>query len=362
MNGIYDDIFAEVLVKKETPKQETPKQEVPKQETPIQAKPTQDTPKVEIPKVETPKEETPKQEKIEVVEEKKNEVEVHKTKNGLPITTVSKLLSRVVDYARTSNEDLDSKTKTLCVDIIAATNKKVIEEKLSWADIDINGSALLSQIKRYGKLGLNAVSDKLYIDIRFNSKTDKRNIIIRPQYQTIEKLMRKYCARQIIRFKEDVICVGDKLVVKENFVTGLDEIHEHIRNEDIDRNDIDNIIGAYKIAYVQEDDKLVQYVVRIDKNRINRARNASASKEKNVWKNDTRKMVLKTVTWEMWNNSNIRAFMIFPEEIVNDLSVIEETSEMDFNKETAFKNVEKQQENVDENVATGEVIEVTYED
>ena len=40
---------------------------------------------------------------------------------------------------------------------------------------------------------------------------------------------------------------------------------------------------------------------------------------KNVWNKDTQKMVLKTVTWEMFNGENIRPFMNYPAELIEDL-------------------------------------------
>ena len=126
---------------------------------------------------------------------------------------------------------------------------------------------------------------------------------------------------------------------------------------------MDNIIGAYKIMYIKDvDNNINQYVIRIDKNRIDRAYKASPSKEKTVWNMDTRKMVLKTVTWEMWNDKNIRAFMKFPEDVINDLSIIEETNEMDWNAETKFNNVSQAQENAQVNVATGEVINMKFDE
>ena len=207
------------------------------------------------------------------------------------------------------------------------------------------------------------MEDKLYPDIRKNNKTGLYDIAIKSQYQTVEKLIVKYFQLPVIRFKEDVICIGDEIVEEEDFATGLSKIVGHKRNQNIDRNKMDNIIGAYKIMYIIDvDNNINQYVIRIDKNRIDRAYKASPSKEKTVWNMDTRKMVLKTVTWEMWNDKNIRAFMKFPEDVINDLSIIEETNEMDWNAETKFNNVSQAQENAQVNVATGEVINMKFDE
>ena len=274
---------------------------------------------------------------------------------------VERFLNQVVTYAETSGEILDQKTKTLAVDIITGANKVVVGNQYKWSEIDIQGCGLISQIKRYAKVGLT-MEDKLYVDIRRNGKTGLFDINIKPQYQSLEKLMVKYFAKPIERFKTEIVCIGDEVVKEEDFNTGLTKIVAHHRNNEIDRNKLDNIVGAYKIAYVREGKNLIQYFVEIDKNRIDRAYKASPSKEKTVWNLDSVKMVKKTATWEFYNNENIRPFMIFPEDIINDLSVIEETSEMDWNAETKFNNVNQAQENVQVNVATGEVFNMNFED
>lgn len=278
-----------------------------------------------------------------------------------PKTLVEKFMAQVVNYAQTSGEDLDQKTKTLAVDIITSTNKQLVGNGVKWGEVDINGCGFVGQIKHFAKLGLT-MEDKLYVDIRNNGKTGLKDIHIKPQYQALEKLMVRYFTKPILRFKEDVICVGDEVEEEEDFYTGLSRIVGHKRNRDIDRNKLENITGAYKIAYIQDGGKIIQMVTTIDRNRIDRAYKASPSREKTVWNQDTRKMVLKTVTWEMWNDKNVRAFMVFPEDIVSDLHVLEESQEMDWSKETQFKSVNQAQENVQVNVATGEIIEMEYED
>lgn len=293
----------------------------------------------------------------QVATKPQNEV-THKPKQSL----IDQFLTQVVSYAEKSGENLDSKTKSLAVEIITATNKSIMGNSYNWSDIDVAGCGLISQIKRWAKLGVT-MEDKLYPDIRRNGKTNKFDIMIKPQYQTVEKLVVNYFSLEVLRFKEDVICIGDEVFEEEDFSTGLSKITGHKRNNEVDRNNLDNITGAYKIMYVKDHrGEINQYVIRIDKNRIMRAYNASASKEKTVWKQDTRKMILKTVTWEMWNDKNVRAFMKFPDDIIQDLSVIEDTNEMDWNAETKFSNVNQAQENVQVNVASEDVIDMKYED
>lgn len=316
------------------------------------------TDKVEETPIQEPKVQPQQQPKQEMVVKQEQQVQVDVPKKA---SLVERFLTQVVNYAETSGEILDQKTKMLAVDIITGANKVVVGNQYRWNEIDIQGCGLISQIKRYAKVGLT-MEDKLYVDIRRNGKTGLYDINIKPQYQSLEKLLVKYFHKPIERFKTEIVCVGDEVIKEEDFNTGLTKIVAHNRNTTIDRNKLDNIIGAYKIAYVRDGNNLIQVYVEIDKNRIDRAYKASPSKEKTVWNLDSVKMVKKTATWEFYNSELIRPFMIFPEDIVKDLSVLEETSEMDWNAETKFNNVSQAQENVQVNVATGEVINMEFED
>ena len=130
-----------------------------------------------------------------VDENKKQEIVVKETQNQVvnppKASLVERFLTQVVNYAETSGEILDQKTKTLAVDIITGANKVVVGNQYRWSEIDIQGCGLISQIKRYAKVGLT-MEDKLYVDIRINSKTGLYYINIKPQYQSLEKLMVKY--------------------------------------------------------------------------------------------------------------------------------------------------------------------------
>ena len=103
---------------------------------------------------------------------------------------------------------------------------------------------------------------------------------VKKQYQGIDKELIKWCSKSIVRFLSGVICQGDEFETDVDFETGLEKSRETQKNNSVDRNKLENIIGAYKIAYVLEDGKLVQYPVVIDKNRIMRAYNASPTNEK----------------------------------------------------------------------------------
>lgn len=160
----------------------------------------------------------------------------------------------------------------------------------------------------------------------------------------------------IFRFKTDVICEGDEFVTDFDFSTGQDIVIKHVKNPNADPNDLQQIIGAYKIAFVKEPNgKVVQLLVQIDKNRIMRAYNSAQTK--NVWNNDTKKMVLKTVTWEMWNSEVIRPFMIFPEEIVahDNLGIVNESADVEFvNQDLKHKEIGQANSSAKESIGTGE--------
>lgn len=285
---------------------------------------------------------------------------VKQEEKKLPTTIVEKFLTQVTNYAMVSGEELSEKTKTLVCSLVTSANKQIISQGIKWNEIDIQGCGFFAQLKHWAKVGLTS-EDKLYIDIRQNNKTQMKDIFIKPQYQSVEKLMKMYFHKPIIRFKTEVICYGDKIEKVEDFETGITKLVNHIRNNEIDRNNLENIIGAYKIAYVEEYGKLVQYYVEIDKNRINRAYYASPSKEKTTWKLDSQKMVKKTVTWEMYNSELIRPFMIFPEDIVEDIKIISESEEMNWNKETKHHSVEQVQEEVQVKVASEKAIDVKFD-
>ena len=285
---------------------------------------------------------------------------VKEEKKQLPTTLVEKFLTQVTNYALISGEQLNEKTKTLVCNLVTSANKQIVSQGIKWNEVDIQGCGFFAQLKHWAKVGVTS-EDKLYVDVRHNSKTNLKDIFIKPQYQTLEKLMIMYFHKNIVRFKTEVVCTGDVVTKQEDFETGLTKLVSHTRNEEIDRNNLDNIIGAYKIAYVEEYGRLVQYFVEIDKNRINRAYSASPSREKTVWKLDSQKMVKKTATWEMYNSELIRPFMIFPEDIVDDIKIVNESSEMDWNKETKHHSVEQAQEEAQTKVASEDVIDVTFD-
>lgn len=291
------------------------------------------------------------------VENKPNEVvnsSVPAKKKDFTQALIESTLDKINDIVTYSNEVFSTRAKECASDIIVSLSHTLNERGFVWKQIDTQGSGLINQIKRWAKLGIDVTTDKLYPDIRNNSKTGLYDIKVKGQYQTVEKLIIKYCSKKIFRFKTEVICVGDELKKEFDYLLGEDKITGFIKNEKTNRNLLENIIGAFKIAYYTENGQVKQIVTEIDKNRIMRAYDTATTK--NVWNRDTQKMVKKTVTWEMWNSEDIRPFMDFPEDIIQDLTVVNESEDVDFNKEHKYSNVVDAQEHVEETIGAGEEI------
>ena len=129
---------------------------------------------------------------------------------------------------------------------------------------------------------------------------------------------------------------------------------KHKKNPDknLDRNLLDNIVGAYEIAYEKlPDGSFVQHVALIDKNRIMRAYNASPSREKTVWKNDTQRMVLKTAAWVLYNNV-LKPYIEIPTSLKKDWE--ETNDQMEF--ESLNAESQEQQDIIHQNVGEGDIV------
>ena len=269
-----------------------------------------------------------------------------------------RMLARIDELTKSTGEVFSGKDRVIATDIIVSTYQQVRNSGYDIKDVDFLGNNYESQVKRWAKLGVGT-QDNLYTELRKNKNTGMVDIKVKAQYQTLEKLIIKYCSKEIFRFKTDVICEGDNFVTDFDFAKGQDVVKKHEKNPNIDRNELTNIIGAYKIAYVKEKDgSVTQLLVQIDKNRIMRAYNSAQTK--NVWNNDTLKMVLKTVTWEMWNSEVIRPFMVFPDDVVanENLSIVNESSDVEFeNKDFKHKNIIDAEINAKESIGTGDEVD-----
>lgn len=349
--------FEQELPSMEESKVETPKTVIEQKVEEVKQEPKKKTPPKKADSLGDKKaneqlvKETPK------VENKPNVVansSVPAKKKDFTQSLIESTLDKINDIVTYSNEVFSTRAKECASDIIVSLSHTLNERGFAWKQIDTQGSGLINQIKRWAKLGIDVTTDKLYPDIRNNSKTGLYDIKVKGQYQTVEKLIIKYCSKKIFRFKTEVICVGDELKKEFDYLLGEDKITGFIKNEKTNRNLLDNIIGAFKIAYYTENGQVKQIVTEIDKNRIMRAYDTATTK--NVWNRDTQKMVKKTVTWEMWNSEDIRPFMDFPEDIIQDLTVVNESEDVDFNKEHKYSNVVDAQEHVEETIGVGEEI------
>lgn len=268
--------------------------------------------------------------------------------------TTKYLLAQVESFARIEGTELTGEEKIFAVNTICDIDKKLREQGVNWQQVDVIGCKVPQQIKRYARLGLSTSDGEIYVDVRYNSKTGKNDVTIKKQYQGVEKEIIKYCTKKIDHFKRGVICVGDEFEIEEDFETGYDKVTKHKKNPDknLDRNLLDNIVGAYEIAYEKlPDGSFVQHVALIDKNRIMRAYNASPSREKTVWKNDTQRMVLKTAAWVLYNNV-LKPYIEIPTSLKKDWE--ETNDQMEF--ESLNAESQEQQDIIHQNVGEGDIV------
>lgn len=271
---------------------------------------------------------------------------------GQKITTY--LLDQTQSFARIEGTELTGEEKIFAVNTICDIDKKLREQGIDWKQVDVIGCKVPQQIKRYARLGLSTSDGEIYVDVRYNSKTGKNDVTIKKQYQGVEKEIIKFCSKKIDHFKRGVICVGDEFEIEEDFETGYDKVTKHKKNPDknLDRNLLDNIVGAYEIAYEKlPDGSFVQHVALIDKNRIMRAYNASPSREKTVWKNDTQRMVLKTAAWVLYNNV-LKPYIEIPTSLKKDWE--ETNDQMEF--ESLNAESQEQQDIIHQNVGEGDIV------
>lgn len=279
-----------------------------------------------------------------------NQQAVQKTPD-LGKAALQRMLIQVEQFAQIEETPLTAKEKSYAAEIVMGVIKAVEERQISWSEVDVKN--VIGQVKRYARLGLTMSNAEIYPDIRKNGKTGKYEVNIKKQYQGIEKELIRWCSKKIVRFLDGVICEGDEFETEVDFELGLEKIVKHKKNNTIDRNKLDNITGAYKIAYVEENGKLVQYPVIIDRNRILRAMAASPTAEKPIWKADTQRMVLKTASWCLYQYV-LRPFVNVPIELKEDWAKTQD--EMNFNTIAEAEVVA--QEEVNENANKGEVIDI----
>ena len=362
----FGDFSTQNQPKQENVVKEEPKQEVkPSQEPQTTQNFNVPNEKVDLPKNDVKVEEKPKNEKK--VEAPKVDGVKQPTTNQVPNSNapvvkkdfsqalIESTLNKITDIVTYSNEVFTPQAKINACDIITTIDHTLNERGYRWNQIDAKGSGLIMQIKKWAKLGVDCSTDKLYSDIRANNKTGMYDIKVKAQYQTVEKLMILYCRKRIVRFRTEVICIGDELKTHFNYETGEEKIIDFIKNPKANRNSLDEITGAFKIAYIEENDgRISQIVTIIEKDRIVRA--MEAAKTANVWNRDTQKMVKKTVTWEMFNGEDIRPFMEYPVEIADDIKIVNENEDVDFNKEHKYATIESADSHAYQSLGSGDEV------
>lgn len=283
--------------------------------------------------------------------------EVAKKPSDMNVALAQMTIKKISELADTSNQIISDREKTIATDIVISVNKAVTMAGYNWKQLDLVNNNFFGDIKRWARLGIDASTDHLYADIRKNSKTGAIDIKIKGQYQTIRKLVTQYCTKKIFNWHEDVICRNDTFIKKFDFANGTEKVIDHTYGENREPNHLDDIVGAYVIAYARENDgSIIQLVTYIDKNRINRAYNSAQTK--NVWNADTRKMVIKTAYWEMWNSSSIAPFMKFPDDLREDLGVVNDSADVDFNQDHTYKDVNVAQDKAEATIGSGDIIDL----
>ena len=294
---------------------------------------------------------TPTTKPTDIVEKKENAIQ--DVGQGL----TNKLMKQVESFADIDGTLLTPEDRIFAVNTICDMDKKLRESGKNWSQIDIVGCKVPQQIKRYARLGLSTSESEIYIDIKYNKNTGKNDMFIKKQYQGVEKEIIKYCTKKIDHFKRGVVCVGDEFEIDEDFETGYDKVTKHTKNTSLDRNLLDNITGAYSIAYEKADGGYIQHVAYIDKNRIMRAYNSSPSNEKKVWNNDTQRMVLKTAAWVLYNN-HLKPYIEIPTSVKKDWE--ETNDQMEFDSLNAES--QEQHQVIEQNIGEGEMVDFDSEE
>lgn len=264
-----------------------------------------------------------------------------------PVKAIDKIMSLVVQYAAQSDIVLDTTEKTYAYETLNMVQKRIIEDGESWNTVAWQECNLPGQIKRFCRLGLSIDRNEIYIDLRKNknARDGKKDINLRMQYQGEQKLLLKYCTKGggIKNFYQDVVMAGEEVEYQRDLKTGGILIASHKIANPFDRGctyaNRDKCIGAYAIAYHKDGS---QTVVTIGKDRIERARKASAATSGVVWSNDFQKMVLKTAVHELYKE--LAVYNVIPDDIVTDM---------------ASGMLDESRREIAENAMQGEIIDVT---
>lgn len=219
---------------------------------------------------------------------------------------------------------LTQEEKGFAAPIITSLVSRCVKDKIDTRQLNMTG--FLEDVKHNSKLQMSLAEQDVYLDIRNNGATGLKDVTIKRQYQGVQKIMRRFSTKKIVRFADGIVCEGDKFENKFDFSTGLNKI-VYEPNESVDHNNLKNITKAFAIAYVEELGTIVPYVCIINKQRIMRAFNASAAKDKGPWNTDTARMVRKTAYWCLYNDV-FKPYIEIPSNLQESFAATED--EMDF--------------------------------
>ena len=102
--------------------------------------------------------------------------------------------------------------------------------------------------KSFARIGLSSINKELYVDIRNNKYTGKKDINILKQYQGLEKELIKWSSKKIVRFYKDVVCQGDEFQRPLDFA-GINKITKHEQHY---RNNLAILFGAYALLMLKK--------------------------------------------------------------------------------------------------------------
>ena len=227
------------------------------------------------------------------------------------------------NLTKAQNFELSPKEIEYGSSIIYGLVDKCVKEKINVKDLNLTN--FLEQVKHFAKMELSMQEKEIFIDVRNNKNTNKKDVTLTKMYAGIQKLMVKYCKKKILRFVDGVVCKGDKFEYSTDFSTGLTMITKH-EKIDTNRNNYSNYEYAYCIAYVDEGGRIVPYANIIDKTRLLAAYNASPSYDKTLYKNFPERMARKTAIWTLYNDV-MKPFIDIP----SNLKVSYEATEDEMN-------------------------------
>ena len=228
---------------------------------------------------------------------------------------------------KTQAFNLTPEERDFGVSLITGLVNKCTKEKTDIKLLDLTN--FFEQTKHFAKLKLSFQDGEIYIDVRNNKDTGKKDVRVMKQYQGIRKLAARWIRpdMKIVDWKDGVVCDGDTYSYEYDYMTGT-SILKYKANPNVNHDDLTKITHAFAIAYIEIDGKpRVPYICVIDKSRIMKAFNASAAKDKGPWSNHTARMVRKTAYWCLYNDI-LAPFIDIPSDLQTSFAATED--EMDF--------------------------------